>query len=294
LNPDGLAAVVEANVMGALFSVFANEKYRKVMKSVEMPPHFGSGIDELMRHHPSLRPLGIQALNNTLRKLCRMGGLAVTEEEPKEESSKEKSGESSGEPASTERTVSQETGAAAPEEITSEGSASSSANEPAQPMEIATNNDMLKVPPFVDPEPDLDVDGSTLEEYIGSLGRSLETILANHEHSRSFTRSPGLDLMFQLHSLPKLLPSFPESSAVQFLTLAFRSLSSHSTPNLFRLVLERLTAKFQMLDSICPSWRDGSSFLDASGMEALHLTGSLALFVLDTHSRLLNYKIRPL
>lgn len=290
LNPAGLAAVVDANVLGALLALFTSQKHRKVIKSGDTASRLGGGVDELMRHHPALRPIGIKAITNSLRRVCKMGGLSDIEEPIVEEEGEAKK-EPKAEAADDTSLRMAVEGSDAPAPTSGDGTTESTqvaamtsttpADTAAENMEVSSEGAAVpreeksdvaaaeqlanKVVPFVEPEIDSTVDTSILLDYMSNLGRFLETIFNNNEHGRHFIEAKGMDLMLKLLSLPELPSTFPCAPAAHSLTLAFRSLAANHTPALFRRVLESLIAKFQVLDELQPAWRDGSSFVKASG-----------------------------
>lgn len=291
LNPAGLAAVVDSNVLGALMSLFTDPKYRKVIRSGDTASRLGAGVDELLRHHPALRPIGIKAIIASLRRVCKMGGVALSDAEASDVSGESKvEEEDRSEPTtpnassnsshmavegSTSGGVAESSTSAEVSEVNVSPAPEATTQQPTEMMELSPEApageeqtdgiEQSKVKPFVEPDLESDVDPSLVSEYIGNLGRFLETIFTNSEHGRHFIDAHGMNLMFQLQSLPELPPTFPGSNAAHSLTLAFRSLAAHHTPDLFRGVLDSLASKFDDLDQLMPSWRDGASFVGAAG-----------------------------
>lgn len=61
------------SIIPALFSIFTSEKHLKILTDKENAASIGSSIDELVRHHPSLKDAVFSSLLSTLRKIECMG-----------------------------------------------------------------------------------------------------------------------------------------------------------------------------------------------------------------------------
>lgn len=296
LNPSGLASVIECNALGALLSIFTLPKFKKVIKSGDTAARLGAGVDELLRHHPTLKIPGIKAIVDSLRRLCKMGGLSIPESE--QNSDMKEMGEDS--PAEIQMTMEQiitvdsTSGGVEPTRPSdSDGGADAASPSgdnilslppppPSEEMELSAESSITqdsttqpppetsltsekRITPYVEPEIDSKIDSWELNEYIGNLGRFLETVFNNSDHGRQFIEVQGLELMFALQSLPELRPTFPGSTAAHSLTQAFRSLTAHHALTLFRGVRASLVEKFKSLDELLPSWHDGLALVDEAG-----------------------------
>ncbi len=269
LNANGLATVIETNTLGALLSLFTVKKYRKVMRSSDTASRLGSSMDELMRYHPSLRPIGIRAVVDALKRLIKLGGSEIqSAAETKKQEHELKSPKEME--VSTDDQPAQETHGQAepsPDEtvvLSITDTTAASLEETKGKDEGTEMKDVHALPAFVDPELETDVEPSTISEYIGNFGRFLETLFVNSEHGRYFIENEGIDLMLQLYELPKLSASFPGSPAAHSLSLAFRSLSAHHASVLLRCVLNSIHRQFSALESLHPNWRNGLGFIQSS------------------------------
>ena len=61
------------SVIPALFSIFTSEKHLRVLAEKESAGVYGASIDELIRHHPSLKGLVFDAIISVISKLEAMG-----------------------------------------------------------------------------------------------------------------------------------------------------------------------------------------------------------------------------
>lgn len=65
------------SIIPALFSILTSERHLKVLLEKENASSVGSAIDELVRHHPSLRPIVFGALVATLKKIEDLGNAYI-------------------------------------------------------------------------------------------------------------------------------------------------------------------------------------------------------------------------
>ena len=72
---DQLAA--RPSVIPALFSIFTSEKHLKVLQEKESAALIGASIDELVRHHPSLKALVFDAVISVISKIEALGNSYV-------------------------------------------------------------------------------------------------------------------------------------------------------------------------------------------------------------------------
>eukprot|EP00594_Rhizosolenia_setigera_P016017 CAMPEP_0178975182 /NCGR_PEP_ID=MMETSP0789-20121207/22977_1 /TAXON_ID=3005 /ORGANISM="Rhizosolenia setigera, Strain CCMP 1694" /LENGTH=691 /DNA_ID=CAMNT_0020663813 /DNA_START=1947 /DNA_END=4022 /DNA_ORIENTATION=+ len=76
LTEKGAKAVKEFNPFPSLLSIFYNRDYVMPLNSCllnDMASIFGSALDELMRHVPSVRKIGIDAIVNAIQRIVQIG-----------------------------------------------------------------------------------------------------------------------------------------------------------------------------------------------------------------------------
>eukprot|EP00567_Pseudictyota_dubia_P015262 CAMPEP_0197439912 /NCGR_PEP_ID=MMETSP1175-20131217/6549_1 /TAXON_ID=1003142 /ORGANISM="Triceratium dubium, Strain CCMP147" /LENGTH=155 /DNA_ID=CAMNT_0042969917 /DNA_START=1 /DNA_END=464 /DNA_ORIENTATION=- len=76
LTEDGAAAIKRANPFPSLLAVFCHPRYAMPNSRCllnEMASIVGTGLDEIMRHVSSLRPLVIDAVVGTIRRVATLG-----------------------------------------------------------------------------------------------------------------------------------------------------------------------------------------------------------------------------
>jgi hypothetical protein len=82
LTEEGAKIVKEANPFPSMFSIFCSPQYvmpRSRCLLNEMPSIFGTGVDELMRHVPSLRPFVIESLISVVNRIISLGTMESSE-----------------------------------------------------------------------------------------------------------------------------------------------------------------------------------------------------------------------
>jgi E3 ubiquitin-protein ligase HUWE1 len=72
---DQLAA--HPNIIPRLFSIFTSEKHLKVLREKEHASFIGAAMDELIRHHPALKPMVFDAIQATFQKIEDLGQAFV-------------------------------------------------------------------------------------------------------------------------------------------------------------------------------------------------------------------------
>ena len=60
-------------IIPCLFSIFTSERHQRVLQDKENAVLIGSAVDELIRHHPSLKPAVFEAIKSTLSKIEDLG-----------------------------------------------------------------------------------------------------------------------------------------------------------------------------------------------------------------------------
>jgi len=253
LNANGLASVIECNAVPALFSIFTEQKFKKVLRARDIASVIGAGLDELMRHHPTLRPIGVTSAIDLLKRVIALGGL----EEPKvpvEESPKPE--------ISTPTTPQQPAAEVSSGENAGEGGATGE-NANTSPVSVppteATTPVEPAIPAFIQPKLQEEVTIRTLEAFINNTATLFETLFVNNEHANAFLKSKGIDLLLSLFRLPKL-SGVLNSSCVHALSAAFRTLATQHSADVLKEILACLTLQFDSLDKIS-SWRDGVGFI---------------------------------
>ena len=75
---DQLAA--RPTIIPGLFSIFTSERHQRVLQDKENAVLIGSAVDELIRHHPSLKSAVFEAIKSTLSKIEDLGNTFTPSE----------------------------------------------------------------------------------------------------------------------------------------------------------------------------------------------------------------------
>jgi E3 ubiquitin-protein ligase HUWE1 len=67
-------------IIPCLFSIFTSERHQRVLQDKENAVLIGSAVDELIRHHPSLKPAVFDAIKSTLSKIEDLGNTYIPPE----------------------------------------------------------------------------------------------------------------------------------------------------------------------------------------------------------------------
>lgn len=81
LNSSGLQSVVDSKALPLFLSIFTVPKYASALRG-RAPSILGNGVGELIRHHPSLKPVGVDACVKILDDIYTVGvGLKDSDNE---------------------------------------------------------------------------------------------------------------------------------------------------------------------------------------------------------------------
>ncbi|EJD02952.1 uncharacterized protein FOMMEDRAFT_107991 [Fomitiporia mediterranea MF3/22] len=173
------------SIIPALFSIFTSEAHLKVLLEKENAVSIGSSIDELVRHHPSLRQIVFDSLISTLKKIEVMGTNYVPPCDIQQFYSLSLSTEQL--PSASEDVVMEDAQVVPPP---SDGAASAAPNEngPDQGDESQTKSH-----------------DNVIINYIDVIGRFLEGLFQHPSHCRDFIlATEGLACIARLLALPCL------------------------------------------------------------------------------------------
>ena len=72
------------NIIPALFAIFISEKHQRVLQEKENSVIIGTAVEELIRHHPTLKDAVLESIQLTLGKIEELGNAFVVPEDHKE------------------------------------------------------------------------------------------------------------------------------------------------------------------------------------------------------------------
>src|SRR6185436_5647855 len=73
LNNQGLEIFKEANPIDKFFSIFTSTEHLRALQDNDLASVLGPSIDELMRHHPSLKPSIMNSIQTMLHRILELG-----------------------------------------------------------------------------------------------------------------------------------------------------------------------------------------------------------------------------
>ena len=74
LNPTGQNQLAELpNIIPGLFNIFTSERHQRVLQDKENAVLIGTAVEELIRHHPLLKPSVFASIAATMEKIYTMG-----------------------------------------------------------------------------------------------------------------------------------------------------------------------------------------------------------------------------
>lgn len=219
LNNSGLQAVRDRNALGCFVKIFTSKAYVRALAN-DTPGSLASGLDELMRHAPTLRGPGIDMCIEILKTIAAIGGATV---EP-----------------SVAVTV--------PEPAISDVAVPMDTDAEERPSGVALG-DTAKSQPILESGADSNssnVECTFIPECINNAVRLLETVLQNADTSRVFIEKKGIEALLQLYTLPHLPVSFGGSSTAHNMSVTFRAFSPQHSAALTRAVCGGLRDHLQV------------------------------------------------
>ncbi|EAU91398.2 Huwe1 protein [Coprinopsis cinerea okayama7 len=227
LNEVGQAQLAKRpSIIPAVFSLFTSERHLKVLNDKENAVLIGTAIDELIRHHPSLKAPVFSALKSALSRIEELGLEYVV-------------------PSNLTQWYQLRP---VPSESASTGDAAMDIDEPTETKESspeATEDDTV-----AEDENSKSHD-SIIVSYLDVIGRFLEGLFQHTPHCRDFISiTDGLNRLGRMTSLPCLPYDFANSVASDSMVQVMRTLAEVATndtiQHLSKLVKESLdeTADF--------------------------------------------------
>ncbi|KAJ3026294.1 UNVERIFIED_CONTAM: hypothetical protein HDU68_005895 [Siphonaria sp. JEL0065] len=230
----------------------------------DMPNVVGGAIDELVRHHPSLKESSMLTVLEIMKEV-----LAVGKEEREEE-------------ALLWRLRGLPLAAAAAGAVVGSSSGSSSEAKDVEMGEAgAAGDDPMVTSQLVVPvaaaavasEEEGDKKESKVGWLVDVLARFLEGLFQNPTHSKEFVKFGGVELLIQIYSLPTLPVDFALSSAAGYsLLFLFRLLMDSCKEQVIPILQVALVAALKNVDAFVEWKGEGESwslkFIDYTGASA--------------------------
>ncbi|KAG6878824.1 hypothetical protein C0992_007445, partial [Termitomyces sp. T32_za158] len=225
LNEVGQAQLVRRpSIIPGMMTIFTSERHLKVLLEKENAVLVGTSIDELIRHHPSLKPSVFDAIKATIIRIEELGEVYKVPDDSKHW---------------YQLVPSSSVSSLRDEDVTMEdveGNHTDAVPEVTVGGGDATDEDQSSEPKSHD---------NTVVLFIDALGRFLEGLFQHTPHCRDFiTAADGLDLLGRLTSLPCLPYDYANSVASDSMVQVMRTLtevaSDETLQHLARLVKQSL------------------------------------------------------
>ncbi|KAI0305409.1 hypothetical protein B0F90DRAFT_1815046 [Multifurca ochricompacta] len=200
-------------IIPGLFSIFTSERHQRVLQDKENAVLIGSAVDELIRHHPSLKPAVFEAIKSTLSKIEDLGSTFTPSE-------------STGSWYGLARASASTVQAPADDDILMRSS------DTALIDEVASESTGRHNIPTVSPTDDVLDDNAPgrsreniIVSYLDVICRFLEGLFQHTSHCKDFiSNSEGLVLLGRLTALPCIPYDFGGSVASDSLVQVIRTM----------------------------------------------------------------------
>lgn len=226
LNPQGLAQFNNRPIIARYFAIFSSERHVRILAERDNGNMIGASIDELIRHHPSLKDQVLEAVVESLKVLREKGRAFVPPSNegyglqavPVAKTASE--GEAAGE---TTDVVMQDSPAAA-----------------APPAKVDTDEEIMAC---------IDVMGRVRPASCARFGSQrmltfsaqfLEGLFQNISHCKDFVKLDPIPIILDLFSLPCTPATNPGTQAFTSLAALLRVISEVKATELVTAILKKI------------------------------------------------------
>ncbi|CAL1707508.1 unnamed protein product [Somion occarium] len=209
LNQSGLDHLTaRPTIIPGFFSIFTSERHQRVLQEKENAVLIGTSIEELIRHHPSLKGMVFEAIKTTLDRIETLGKEFIIPDDIKQWYTLQ--------PVTPDSDV-----------VMSEAVPSNSLLFQVEgPPQTSTESD----DGIVEDEVSVKQHDNPITSHIDVFGRFLEGFFQHIPHCREFvTNTDGLQRIGRLTALPCLPYDFPNSIASDSLVQVVRTMVESET-----------------------------------------------------------------
>ncbi|OZJ01676.1 hypothetical protein BZG36_05393, partial [Bifiguratus adelaidae] len=232
LNSQGLEAFNEEKPIGDFFRIFTSKEHVRSLNEGDAAPLLGAAIDELIRHHPSLKGDVYDAVINMLKSLNEMGKIENRR------------------PDDIDCALARE----GDKETDSKVDRMSPSNDEQDPTTASRNSDRkLKSNDFKD---------STFVQHIEVCGRFLEGLLQNSSHAKEFLKQGGVSLILDLYQSPLLPYDFASTLPFNALGHLLRTLAEVNSVLVVHEIIHRLSNEFKRKNRLLEEETQASVVMD--------------------------------
>ncbi|PWN22154.1 DUF913-domain-containing protein [Microstroma glucosiphilum] len=221
LNEAGLALFNTRNIITPMFAVFTSARHLRVLLDRDNAAMFGSAMDELIRHQPSLKQRVLDAILGVLDRIQELG-LSYT---PPQDDADEH-----------DRYSLQ----MVPELLPLPASTSSADNVAAGTTRSLALGDVVMDESDTLRSKEDDVKGNDVIGFMDVTARFLDGFFQSASHCKDFMKSEGPEKLLRFVSLPCLPYNFPTSNTADSLVSLLRFMTEVSPSAVLAAVLKEL------------------------------------------------------
>ncbi|KAL9939308.1 hypothetical protein V8E36_002121 [Tilletia maclaganii] len=241
LNQAGLDMFASRPMIGKLLSLFTSERHIKVLQDEESAASFGSSIDELVRHQPSMKDAVFAGISSIFDRIQEEGKNYVVpaSQRPYYELLGPQSAATTSAPAPATADVEMNgagpSTAPAPVDLDSTSNSSGNASPAAQEEESAP------LPPGA---PRTSEEHRVLS-YIKAMARFLEMLFQTPHHCKDFLKSDGLTKLLAIFNLPCLPADFYNHLAGDAVVQLIRLIADASPNAVFQALFKDIKSAIE-------------------------------------------------
>ncbi|KAG9291851.1 hypothetical protein G9A89_012136 [Geosiphon pyriformis] len=237
LNNSGLELFnqTKPNPIVKFFSIFTSTEHVRVIQDGDIASHLGNSIDELMRHHPTLKPTALEAIMDTLKRIIEIGQGAVIP-------------------------INDDNNRLHVAPATSEQAGSTSKPTGSDTIDVnMTDLDAAK------PEEKKE---NFVVALIENAVKFLDGLFQNSSHCRDFLKQNGLDVIIQFYSLPTLPYDFGNTPASYALSNSMRLIAETDSKAFVKSVISSLNTALKEAQDFLDTESKESRIVEYIDLEA--------------------------
>ncbi|CAG8444226.1 3604_t:CDS:10 [Ambispora leptoticha] len=231
LNAQGLEMFNEANPINKFFTIFTSQEHVRSIQEGDIASQLGTSIDELMRHHPSLKPTAMNAIIDMLKRIVEIGQGDVVP--INDDNSKLHYVTAAGASTSDESAVA---GTSRIADVTMTDSTTETNSKPEEKKD------------------------NFLVSLIEVASKFLDGLFQNSSHCKDFLKQNGLDIIIKFYSLPTLPFDFGNTPASYALSNSMRLIADVDSKSFVKCVISALNTTLQDAKILLDSEKDAVIF----------------------------------
>ncbi|KAJ3152973.1 hypothetical protein HDU86_005428 [Geranomyces michiganensis] len=240
LNPSGLEQFNEAKPVGKYLELLTSEEHIKTLQDNDVPHLVGNSMDELMRHHPSLKDYVMTSIIEMLKRVVAFG-----EQVP------------SDDPESAGLQITKATPNPVEEDDEKKESMTSQFIDLVARVRYTQKRQL----------PNKNREGLSPSFFL----QFLEGLFQNVAHCKDFIKMDGVQIMLKCYTLPTLPYDFATSASSYSLSYLFRLMIEANAPQVVGYMLTEIHSAFEAAEPFLSFKGPGSlvaTFVELKGNDA--------------------------